>query len=300
MRIGLVILNYKTCEKTISCVESIESTYKEPKVIVVVDNASPNDSYERLTEAYRDNSEVVVVETGKNGGFSFGNNFGFNYIQAEYSDVEHVVLTNNDIIFLPETLEKLVAGFNIRDNIALTAPLILDVNQNKTNNPWKKKPTLLQLFRFKSRKGCFYEWDELSSPTPVYMVSGCCFVVSVDKYECIGKLDENVFLYNEENILSWRIASKGFGCMAIPDAPIIHDHGTTTGRSNLFVDKEYVKSSLYYCRTYEKLGRFNLLLFWMYLMAKIMMKCFCGKYASRKGLGLVIVETLESCRNLMK
>ena len=80
--IGIVILNFKTWEKTVECVDSIYKTYRESKRIVVVDNHSPNDSYTRLSAIY-DNEEykdVTVIKTERNGGFSYGNNYGFDYV----------------------------------------------------------------------------------------------------------------------------------------------------------------------------------------------------------------------------
>ena len=49
--IGIVILNYKTWEKTLACAESIYQNYSGEFQIVIVDNNSPNDSYNRLTQA---------------------------------------------------------------------------------------------------------------------------------------------------------------------------------------------------------------------------------------------------------
>ena len=106
--IGIVILNYRTWEKTLSCVESIYNTYLGAKEIVIVDNQSPNDSFLQLKNKYNTNEykDVTVIQTEKNGGFSMGNNFGFDYIVKHFPDITKIVISNNDIIF-KETTNKI-------------------------------------------------------------------------------------------------------------------------------------------------------------------------------------------------
>lgn len=65
--IGIVILNYCTWEKTLSCVESIYNTYLGAKEIIIVDNQSPNDSFLQLKNKYNTNEykDVTVIQTEK-------------------------------------------------------------------------------------------------------------------------------------------------------------------------------------------------------------------------------------------
>ncbi len=299
-KIGIVILNYKTWEKTILCVQSIIDTYKSPKTIVIVDNNSPNNSYENLVNYYKEEKydEITVIKTSKNGGFSYGNNFGFNYIRKNHENIKHVIMTNNDIIFQEQTLTKLLNNFSINPNIALTAPSILDTNLLKTNNPWSKKPGLLHVLNIRNTDPLVYNWQELTGPTIVYMVSGCCFAVDADKFEQIGEFDENVFLYNEENILSLKLSQAGYQLIADPSANVIHDHGFTTGNSSIFVDKEFVKSSLYFWREYEKLNKISIFTLWLYLTFKMIIKSLIKKYNTNNGLWCAIKETFSYLKTI--
>ena len=51
--IGIVILNYLTYNETIKCVDSIKKTGYRDKKIVIVDNASQNDSFKFLYDTYK-------------------------------------------------------------------------------------------------------------------------------------------------------------------------------------------------------------------------------------------------------
>ena len=293
--IGIVILNFRTWEKTLSCVESIYNTYLGAKEIVIVDNQSPNDSFLQLKNKYTTNEykDVTVIQTGKNGGFSYGNNYGFDYIVKHFPDITKIIITNNDIIFKEDTIEKLVNAFNYSDKVVMTAPSVYNVTGERTNAPWKKKPTVIQEIGLKSFNGCAYEWFELNENLPVYMVCGCCFAVNRDKFLSIDRFDENVFLYNEENIFSVKIAEKRLQIIYCPDADIIHDHGSTTGNSNVFVDKEYVKSTLYFMKHYEHLSNSKIyLLRWFYALRIITKKVLC-KYDNSQNLFKAIREIFK-------
>ncbi|SHK64739.1 glycosyltransferase family 2 protein [Fibrobacter sp. UWEL] len=94
--IGFVILHYMAYEETIACVESILRNVKGEKKLVVVDNASPNDSYRILVERFKDDNDVDVVSSGGNVGFARGNNYGYAYINNHYHP-DFVVVMNNDM-----------------------------------------------------------------------------------------------------------------------------------------------------------------------------------------------------------
>ena len=278
--IGIVILNYCTWKKTILCVESIFKTYSGAKKIVIVDNFSPNDSFSQLKSIYTSDkfNDVTVVRTEKNGGFSYGNNYGFDYIVKHFNSITKVVFTNNDIIFTEGTIEKLLCAFNFSEKVVMTAPSVFNILGERTNAPWKKKPSVMQEIGLKNKVGCAFEWNELKDNLQVYMVCGCCFVVDREKFMSIGKFDENVFLYNEENIFSKKIAQKDLQIIYCPDADVIHDHGSTTGNRNVFVDKEFIKSTLYFMKQYEKLSDCQIFLLRVFYIIRMFIKKLLGKY----------------------
>lgn len=279
-RLGIVILNYKTWEKTVSCVQSIYETYRQPKEIVIVDNKSPNDCFNRLTTKFpkSDFPEISIIETDKNGGFSYGNNYGFDYIVKHYPDISKIIITNNDIIFKEKSIEILINAFSYSNNVVMTTPCVYNIEGERTNAPWKKKPTVLQELGLKSTKGCSYEWSELSDNNPVYMVCGCCFMVDKILFSSVGRFDDNVFLYNEENIFSKKFAESNLRIIYCSAAKIIHDHGSTTGNRNTFVDKEFVKSTLYYMKEYEGLSTMQIQLIRSFYVFRILIKRILGRY----------------------
>jgi hypothetical protein len=301
--VGIVILNYNTWEKTINCVESI---YKECSLefrIVIVDNCSTNNSFDNLKDRFQDSQiypNLYIIQTSENGGFSKGNNRGFDFLVKKFSSIEKVILTNNDVIFKSNAIEQLVSSFDLNSRVCITAPLIFDVDGNKTNRPWASAPSLSQILGLKSIDQNLLQWTKLKGPTLVYMVSGCCFAVDVQYFTEIEKLDENVFLYNEENILSYKLYKKGFSIVYNPSAEIIHDHGSTTGNKSIFVDKEFVKSSLYFWRVYKQKLVTTITFIWLFSLLKTSSKLLMRRYDCNRGYIRYVQETFRTLLSVIR
>ena len=80
MRLFIVIVNYRTAQLTLDCLHSLAPqipALPERTRVVVTDNASGDDSVERLMAAVRDNgwgAWCMIQPLPRNGGFAWGNN----------------------------------------------------------------------------------------------------------------------------------------------------------------------------------------------------------------------------------
>ena len=93
---GIVILNYGTYEQTIRNAD-ILLAHNTSVFVVIVDNCSPGDDYEKMSAYYVEYGRAVVVETGENGGYSKGNNFGIRKMLEKYPDIEYIGIMNPDV-----------------------------------------------------------------------------------------------------------------------------------------------------------------------------------------------------------
>ncbi|MFH0349473.1 glycosyltransferase family 2 protein [Leuconostoc citreum] len=73
--------------------------------IIVVDNYSPDNSYRFLTALLP--KEVICIQSGFNGGYGFGNNYGIR--KARELDFEYITLMNNDVTFTSDFLSPLIS-----------------------------------------------------------------------------------------------------------------------------------------------------------------------------------------------
>ena len=118
--VGIIILNYKTPELVIDCLESLKDQIEPGVSVIVVDNASNDGSAERIEEAIASNgwgSWTRVLCSPVNGGFAAGNNFGIRAIEADA-----YILLNSDTIVLPNTIRALLEAMDARPDAGLIGP----------------------------------------------------------------------------------------------------------------------------------------------------------------------------------
>lgn len=298
---GVVILNYNTAKDAIACIHSILDTLRGGVMIVVVDNCSTDLSYEEITGTIgkRKIEYCTCVKTDYNGGFAYGNNRGIDYLKDR--GIEFAVITNADIIFRENTLNRLFEGLEKYQEAVIYAPLVLNQKDKNIPLPWKKSQTFLQYLGIKDTSNNIFTIDELEkndNPIQVYMVSGCCYGINISKFKKMGAFDENTFLYNEEGTVAKAAQNYRYKTYIDTNAIVIHNHGTSTGRQNMFVDTELIMSGLYYWRKYERASSIQVFILWLFFIMKISAKIMLRRY-SGKGYMRMFLRTwkrlLEVC-----
>lgn len=269
--LAFVILNYNTWEMTIRCVDSIFHTCKQNYAIYIVDNGSKNDSYSQLKEQYRNQQQVVVIKN-ENLGYAQGNNVGIRQAIADGHDI--ITITNNDVIFLDKSIELMYTFLKNYEDAAAVSPYILSSEGELRDLPFLKPVTTKDYLLYNTklnylattnrkneyRQKYYLSGDSIkNAPISIYKFSGCCFMATREMLEKIGLFDENTFLYYEEDILSNKMNKSGFHAYFLPDAKVIHHHGLSTGKENLFVDTEMIKSELYFLSSCYQWNLFLLL-----------------------------------------
>lgn len=229
MKCGLVILNYKDYKITRNLLEAVKD-YPEINHIAVVDNNSPNESYEVLKQYESD--KITVLKSDRNGGYSYGNNIGIRHLIKNFSP-DIIGIANPDVIFSNDyvkKIKKLFTKYNeyavitglettkdgnivllFPDRDAETAYAILKQELKATVSTFSK--IWHKIFRGKPSHNTVWEnyVDEKlrkgSELIPVWKVHGAMFFVRVSDFQKIGLFDENIFMYREEEILAFRIHS---------------------------------------------------------------------------------------------
>lgn len=267
--IGIVILNYNTSNETVKCVESVKN-FCDDYNIYIVDNNSLDNSYEFLSEYYKNNKNIKILYSKINGGYASGNNIG---IEACIEDnIEYAIISNSDIIFTENSIEKLCDYIKNYSNTVVIGPQLMDSKMNVMSLPFTAHQTLLQYMRLKHNYNVLLSIEEANKYQKVYMVSGACFIINIQLFKNMGGFDEGTFLYNEEGIISMQAKIKKYDIFYAPEAKIIHNHGTSTGRSNLFVEGEILKSGIYYWKKYEHKSDLTILLLFIFVSLRTFIK----------------------------
>lgn len=249
--VAVVILNYKSWRDTLN---EIDMCHKEIGIdyenIIVVDNASPNESKEELEK----NSQLGYrfIYSTENNGYASGNNIGLKY--AFNNGYKYALILNNDILFNDkEFLKKLLEVVDKDNKLAVVNPDVYSPSGYLFNRD-AKRPNLFDytvgMYLYKKRGRKIQDIDKYGY---VYRPQGCCMLVDLNKLNQVDYMDDSTFLYYEEVILAERLLNKGFRCACCTDTSIIHNHSTTVKSS--FELNEIIKiknkSFSYYLKEYR-------------------------------------------------
>lgn len=282
--VGIVIVNYNTWNLTIECVNSIRLTCKIPYKIYIVDNLSQNDSLDNLQNAYKFSDDVVVLESGKNGGYGYGLNYGMK--EAVIDKCDYIIASNNDIIYLDNSIESLRNKITSDEDIAIVVAQQLDKKRNRMISAIKTRDrkikivlTYLPLYRYicLSDKKSEEELLLTSLDTEVFCPNGGCYMFRSIVLEKIGYYDERIFLYAEENIIGSKILNVGKKIILSPNSQVIHAHKQSTGANRALQQMRSARSLLLYGKFYLGFNTFDIFIYKALFYINFTLKSFFNK-----------------------
>ena len=253
-KIGMVIVNYNDYKMTSRLINNIKD-YKCLEKIVVVDNNSTDDSFEKLKE-FESNRITIIKNSSRH--FSSGLNAGAKYLIKKVGEC-NIIFSNSDIIIKgEEDLKKLSSDIN--ENIVVVGPTINE--HGVLNRGWHLPSTNKEILfnipllsRYFKKKFLSYKDKEYEKEiTNVDVVSGCFFVVDSKFLVDNDYFDENTFLYYEEQIFAKKVQNSNKKEIVDNKVIIIHDHSVSIDKSIKRVNKHKIlkKSQRYYCKAYQK------------------------------------------------
>lgn len=225
---AVVIVNYRTPELVERCLESVRATRGELELeAVVIDNASPDGSVERLRAALPDANVIAMQE---NRGFAAGVNAGFGHTAAEV-----VIVLNPDTEVRADALPTLVEHLRSHPATGLVAPLLEDSDGQLAANGYRRFPGLftlgldmcLPVSYALSYAPALHPYAIppsalLSAGGHVVHVCGAAMAIRRSAYTDAGALDEGFFLYLEETEWQRRVAAHGWAIEIAPAARVCH------------------------------------------------------------------------------
>ncbi|MFC1559865.1 glycosyltransferase family 2 protein [Candidatus Margulisiibacteriota bacterium] len=224
--ISIVIVNFNNSKLLKDCLNSINtSTHKAGLDIILVDNASKDDSVKMVKENFKG---VRVIENKENLGFIKASNQGLRVAAGRYS-----MLLNDDTIVQDGAFDKMLEYMDKHKKVGAVGPKLLNVDRSAQRQGSILGPKFWKLEHVKE----------------VDFLVGACLMVRKEAIEQAGILDENFLFYNDD--LDWcrRIRKAGWKTIFYPEAHVIHYGGYSSTRKfnrRLFV--EGFRGGLYFCR----------------------------------------------------
>ena len=258
---AIVILNYNDYETTLDLLNRINN-YKVLDLIVVVDNRSTDDSFNKLKSF--ENDLIKVIQTPNNNGYASGNNFGLKYLEDK--NIDYVIISNPDVMVEEKSIIKLKHDLE-SEKVTLVAPMIDE--HGIVSRGWKlprfKEDLVsnINYFHKYSNKMLSYK-DEYYNQELVKVdaVHGCFFMIKYDLFKKINFFDEGTFLYYEENILGSKLKEENLESYIDTSTLVKHNLSISVDKSlNSLKKYKILKTSqFYYERKYNRLNILGLLI----------------------------------------
>ncbi len=131
-----VILHYLVANETISTVDSILNNVNGELHIIIVDNCSPNDSFDTLTRKYHSEKRVSVIKNQSNAGYAKGINFGYDYARAHFTP-SYIVAMNNDMEIRQSDFLQRIQQIYEETKFYVLGPDVYSTSAEKHQNPEK-------------------------------------------------------------------------------------------------------------------------------------------------------------------
>lgn len=269
-----VVVNYNAGDALTRCVRSVlEQGFTV--AVTVVDNASSDDSLQRLRAVPGLAESVQIVENRENAGFARAVNQAVDpgaSIGRIPEDACLLVL-NPDCEMLPGSLAALCAALDAHPEAALAGPLVIDGSGRPQRatlryfpDPWKSFLTFSGLWRLGRRwptfQGVEAEGGLPTATVPAEAVSGACMLVRKRSFLDAGRMDEAYGLHCEDLDLMYRLRQQGQACLFVPAARVRHLGGLSSRSRPLWVHWQKHRGMQRFFRKFQA-GRYPLPLRWL-------------------------------------
>jgi hypothetical protein len=221
--VWIIIVNWNGRDVTLDCLASLRAVTYRNRHILVVDNASTDDSVQAIRKQY---PEVAVLTLPENRRFAGGNNAGLKY-GLDHGG-ECFLLLNNDTTVHPEFLGPLVECLLSDPSTGMVAPKIFYYSD--PSRLWYAGARI-SFWTGTLRHLGIRELDDdrYNIRTPTDYATGCCLFVRKDAVENVGLLDESYHMYTEDADWSMRCRHQGYSIVYEPRSMVWHKLSVSAG-----------------------------------------------------------------------
>ncbi len=241
--LSVIIVNWNTCDLLRRCLAALTGTgsLRLKIEMFVIDNASTDGSAEMVACEF---PYVRLIRNTANLGFARANNQGLRLSRGRY-----VLLLNSDALASPEALAHLVHFMDEHPDAGICGPRLVRPDGTPQVYAFGGDPTLgYLLMRGVKRLFRVYMHDWATSVIQeVDWVSGACLMARRQAVGQVGLLDEEMFMYFEDNDWCLRMRQAGWRVYHVPEVSVVHVGGQSLAK-NPAAQQAYYKSLVYFYR----------------------------------------------------
>lgn len=237
-RLSVIIVTYKSEHDIYDCLQSVWKHCDIPKdelEVIIVDNSPECEPmFSRLRELY--GTRVILIHNTHNGGYGQGNNVGISKATAPVC-----MIMNPDVRLTEPVFSTVVKTFDEDAELCLYG--IKQMLSEDVVSPKSFVCTRMMNGYAYTLLDAVCNRLNLFLPGIMYF-QGACFFLNKAKFEQVGMFDEQIFMYGEEDDITYRIR-KQFGNHLKFNPHLRYIHQALKRPQSLSYEKEKLKSDLY-------------------------------------------------------
>lgn len=204
--VAVVLLNYNNYDPdTQRCLASLQEITGPDISTVVIDNGSKDGCNEKIRVEF---PSTIVLRQAQNLGFTGGNNRGIVY--AIENGYDYVMVLNNDTeIIDPQIIKDMIIACKSNPSIGIIGARIYDIHNGEEQRVTLTAPSWTLRQRFFDRPS--HSLKSIARGTvSVEGISAVCWIIPTNVFKSVGLLDEDIFIYAEDNEFCYRVSKQGW------------------------------------------------------------------------------------------
>jgi GT2 family glycosyltransferase len=240
----IIILNWNGFKDTIECINSLKKINYNNYKILLIDNASSNESVKILKSKF---PKIKLIVNKNNLGFSGGCNVGIKYALEDNAD--YVLLLNNDTYVDKNFLSELIKVSTLNKNIGVISPFIYYADNPK--EIWSSGSFLNRNNTWPFRDDNQHKQDigQYKKLRYVEFITGCSMLIKRKVFDTIGFYNDEYFLYFEDMDFCIRARKKGFKLCTVPQSKVWHKIGQSSkNKEKLYIRYYFIRNIILFYR----------------------------------------------------
>jgi N-acetylglucosaminyl-diphospho-decaprenol L-rhamnosyltransferase len=226
VKLSVIIPTYDTAEMTLVCCASVMEALPADAEVIVVDDASTDDSARRIGQAF---PSITVLRQAVNRGFSASVNAGVFASRGKL-----VLLLNSDTRIARGTLDAFVRAFEEDERLGVAGAQLIDADGTAQ---WSAGPVPTMLWMVVAVSGIAplvrpFRRRRASANGEVGWVSGAAMAFRRSAWDAAGPMREDFRFYAQDLDFCVRARRAGWSVRLLSDIRVEHLHGATIARGN--------------------------------------------------------------------
>ena len=265
--VSVVVVTFESEDDIEECLRSVLAS-SVPLEVIVVDNASCDQTVDCLLRVVADHSACSVIRNPENRGFAKAVNQGIAASRGEF-----VLVLNPDCVVAPAAIAMALKVVQAEGDAAMAGCMLLNTDGTEQAGarryfptPWRALVRVLKLHRFTSLYPGFKAFLMDGEPVPTHPIeveatSGAFMLVRREAIEQVGPLDEGYFMHCEDLDWCWRFRQAGWRILFVPQARTVHKKARSSRARPIRVELYKHRGMFRFYRKFFR-DRYPLLLMW--------------------------------------